>query len=316
MRSAIEGRSCVARQLSQHSERQYDVFAGEPELAALKGRTEALKILNNAFYGQLYAVFSPLYHYASAKNITTLGQEFTKLMLARMRELGFEAIAGDTDSTYVKVPSEMFNKESAKALGMELTGFVSKHILAKYGVHFVGSFDFKDLLSDMALFKKKFYARLISGKPVTALEIKGYTRGTTPEIQRDLQRKVFETMFAGGDVKAMITDERARFFDAKDHTGFLTWMRPHSNEGTTAQVRAKKALEAAGIVVQRSEQVGFLILGSGKKQKRLIAHMLPDSRVEWMWHGDETLHLETEFLTPEEAERQWDQTVKKLDGVE
>jgi len=285
------------------------------ELAALKGRTEALKIFNNSFYGQLYAVFSPLYHYNSAKNITTLGQHCVQMMIARMREMGLEVIAGDTDSTYVKVLPEMFNKESAIKLSAELTRYIAEKLKEKYGVEFVGSFDFKSLISDMYIEKKKFYARLEDGKPVSEIELKGYVRGTTPELQRVAQRRVFETMFSGGDVKAMLAEAKQRFMEKKDHTLLIHWMRAHASMKNTAQARAKRALQEAGVVFQKFDQVGFLILGSGKKQRRLYAHWLQDSTVEWTWDDEKRLRTDTDFLSPDEAARLWDSMLLKVNGV-
>jgi DNA polymerase-2 len=296
-------------------EARKDAGATTEELAALKGRTEALKILLNSFYGQYYAIFSPLYHYNSAKNITTLGQKCVKMMLSRMREMGFEVIAGDTDSTYVRVPPEKFNKESALSLSAELTKYVSEKLREEYGVEFVGSFDFKSLISDFYIEKKKFYARLDLGKPVSEIEIKGYVRGNTPELQRVAQRRVFETMFSGGDVKAMLAEARAKFLSGKDHTIFLQWMRVHTGRNT-AQAKALLALIEAGVVFQKFEQVGFLLVGTGKKQRRIAAHALPDSTVEWMWMDEKVLRRNTDFLTTEEAERMFDAMVNKLDGVE
>jgi len=308
----VEERSAVK---AEYEKRRAE-GATDEELAALKGTIEALKVYNNSFYGQMYATFSPLYHFNSARNITTLGQEAVQLMLARMREMGLTVVAGDTDSTYVSVPPEKFNKEFAITLSHELTRYVAEHFRKKYDVEFVGSFDFKSLISDMYIEKKKFYGKLELGKTIKDIEIRGYVRGNTPRLQRDLQRKVFEVMFSGGDIKAMIAAEREKFLSGKDYTGLISWMRPHSDpDGNTAQVRAARELTKTGVVILRFDQVGFLIIGSGKKQWRIAAHRLEDSTVEWLRDGETTLRLETEFLTPEEAEKMWNLTVKKLDGV-
>jgi len=164
--------------------------------------------------------------------------------------------------------------------------------------------------------KKKFYALLEHGKPMSSLGIKGYVRGNTPELQRDLQKKVFEAMFAGENIDSMLEAEGAKFLTGFDHTSLISWMVDRKG-GKTAQAKAKRALKAAGIVVGKFEQVGFLIVGSGKKRKVLTAHRLPDSTVEWFWQGDEpiTLHRETNFLSPEEAAKLWDLLLTKLDGV-
>jgi len=284
------------------------------ELAALRGKIEAGKVLANSFYGQAYASFSPLYHYESAKTITTTGQECVQLMLARMREMGYEVIAGDTDSAYIKVPPEHFNTESAIELSKELTKYISEHFQRTYGVEFAGSFDFKELLDHMYIEKKKHYAVLEHGKPISEIGVKGYVKGNVPRAQRDLQRKVFETMFGGGDIRTMLDTEGEKFLTGLDHTGLISWMTVHKG-GNTAQAKAKRALESAGVLISKFEPVGFLIIGSGKKRKVLAAHRLPDSTVEWVWQGETALHRETNFLTPEEAAKHWDMLLKKLDGV-
>jgi len=163
--------------------------------------------------------------------------------------------------------------------------------------------------------KKKFYALLEHGKPMSSLGIKGYVRGNTPELQRDLQKKVFETMFSGGNIDSMLEAEGVKFLTGFDHTSLISWVVDRKG-GKTAQAKAKKVLKAAGITIGRYEQVGYLIIGSGKKRKVLAAHRLPDSTVEWLWqNSDPTLHRETNFLTPEEAAKQWDSLLTKLDGV-
>ncbi len=298
----------------EHKKRKTE-GANEEELAALWGKIEALKIFHNSFYGQFYAPFSPLYNYNSAKTITTVGQECVKTMLAKMREMGLEVIAGDTDSTYVKVPHEMFNKDSALRLAEELTLHIRMYLKERYNVDFVGAFDFKSLISDMATWKKKFYARREAGKPIADMELKGYVRGNTPGLQRYIQRRVFEEMFEGRDIGVMLTQEKEKFLAGKDYTGLFSWMQVHSTRGNTAQVRAKKALVEAGVELMKFEQVGFLLIGKGKNRRRLAAHWLPDSAIEWLYEGEMALRREIEFLSREEAERMWDAMVKKLDGA-
>ena len=287
--------------------------AGPDELVGLKGKIEALKVFHNAFYGQMYAPFSPLYNYESAKTITTIGQECVKTMLEKMRELGLTVVAGDTDSTYVSVPEEMYNKETALRLSEELTAHISMRLKEKYGADFAGSFDFKGLISHFASKKKKFYARLENGKPVTDIELKGYVRGNTPDLQRELQRRVFEVMFSGGDIGAMLAEERKKFLSSGDHTGLLSWMQVHTTRENVAQVRAKRVLKEAGVAFERFEQVGFLLVGKGKKRRRIAAHRLPDSTVEWLIEGEKTLHQETALLSLLEAEGMWGILVKKVD---
>ena len=85
--------------------------------------------------------------------------------------------------------------------------------------------------------------------------------------------------------------------------------------GNTAQAKAKRALEAAGILIGKYEQVGFLLIGKGKKRKMLAAHRQPDSSVEWLIEGETELHSETTFLLYEEVAKHWESLFIKLDGV-
>src|SRR5207249_2706082 len=178
----VQERSAAKAELAKAKARG----ASKEEMAALKGRTEALKILNNSYYGQFYAPFSPLFHFDSARNITTLGQECVRLMLDAVHEYGARAIAGDTDSTYIEVAPEDLNEEYANKLSAALTEKVAGHLKSKYNVDFMGAFDFKGLYSDMEIHKKKRYAKLEKGKPIGDMDVIGYERGDVYDIQLEL----------------------------------------------------------------------------------------------------------------------------------
>jgi len=287
-------------------------------MAALKGRTEALKILNNSYYGQLYAPFSPLFHFDSARNITTLGQECVRLMLDTVKEHGARAIAGDTDSTYIEVSPENLTEEYANQLSAVLTAKIAVHLKSKYNVDFVGAFDFKGLYSDMEIHKKKRYAKLEKGKPIADMDVIGYERGDVFDLQLELQEEIFRRHFTGGDVPAAVREARVRL--KSDHTKVLRWRRG----STSAEGRAARALVAAGLPSIPGDSVGFLILGKGTKKSpehRIAARRLDSETVEWIdvRSTDEVVtrgpSREKIFLTETEEEDVWQQIAESLDGL-
>jgi DNA polymerase elongation subunit (family B) len=290
--------------------------ASKEETAALKGRTEALKILNNSFYGLYYAGFSPIFHFDSARNITTLGQECVRLMLDTVKQHGARAIAGDTDSTYIEVSDADFNEAFAERLSKTLTESVAAHLKAKYNVTFVGSFDLKGLYDHMAIYKAKRYAKLLHGKPVEEMEVIGYERGDVFEVQLDLQEEMFRRMFdpSRGTIPGAISDARERL--RTDHTLVLRWKRGK----TSAEGRALRRLMEVGLPPAPGDSVGFLITGKNTKkfpERRIAARRLDGETIEWVTETDPTPHREKVFLEiPEEEDLVWQSILESLDGVQ
>ena len=281
---------------------------------ALKGRLEALKIFSNAMYGQLYAPFSPFYNYQSARDVTMIGQELIREMLRRIAEMGLQVIAAHTDSTYIKVPPGLFDEAGGRRLGRELEEHMYAYVAARYGVEFRGAFEFRGLLSDLAVYSKTQYARLEAGRPLSEMELRGYLRSNTPPLHRDLQRRVFEALFRGEDPLAMLAAEKEAFLSRRDHTGLLAWVRAVSKAPGTAPERARASL-ARLVPLGRLEQVGYLISSDGDREFRYAAHLLPDGRAEWAMEGLDALSTDREILRPRQAELAWDETVRRLDGL-
>lgn len=318
MAGTLEGlvaeRESVKRELNAAKARG----ASTEERAALKGRTEALKILVNGFYGQCYAPFSPLFHFDTARNITTLGQECVRLMLDTVKDHGARAIAGDTDSTYIEVPLEKFNEAFAEELSKILTERIAVHLKEKYGVKFVGSFDLKGLYDHLAIFKKKRYSKLEKGKTVEDMDTIGYQRGDTFELQLDLQEEIFRRMFnpSRGTIPGAISDARERL--RTDHLLVLRWRRGK----TSAEGRALSFLVANNLPPIPGDSVGFLILGKGTKkdpQHRIAARRLDSENIEWVDERDGVLlrgpSRDRIFLIAAEEDVVWASILERLDGL-
>ena len=281
-----------------------DAVASTP---ALRGRIEALKILSNSLYGQLYSTFSPFYHYDSGRNVAVLGQECIRYVVERLELTGFPVIAAHTDGAYVKVPEG----GDLPLVGKGLTDELRAHFKDKYGIDFVGQLEFRALYSDLAVYNKTRIAMLEAGRPLPDLELKGYTRGSSPMLQQVVQRKIFEAMFSGGDVAALLASERESLLAGGDHTPLLTWVQVHRTGVNTAPARALAELGRRGVRVARTERIAYLIAG----ERRFAAHELPGGGTEWCEEGKGGFSTDPQILAPDELERRWGQLVESLDGA-
>jgi DNA polymerase I len=86
--------------------------------------SQALKVFLNASYGVFGAEAFPLYCPPVAESTTAVGRYAIKKTIDKAKEIGVEVIYGDTDSVFLKNPSEEQIKElfkwSADELGIEL----------------------------------------------------------------------------------------------------------------------------------------------------------------------------------------------------
>jgi DNA polymerase I len=86
--------------------------------------SQALKVFLNASYGVFGAEAFPLYCPPVAESTTAVGRYAIKNTIEEARELGVEVIYGDTDSIFLKNPTEAQIKEifdwSTKNLGIDL----------------------------------------------------------------------------------------------------------------------------------------------------------------------------------------------------
>nr|MDO8099303.1 DNA-directed DNA polymerase I [Candidatus Njordarchaeota archaeon] len=86
--------------------------------------SQALKVFLNASYGVFGAETFPLYCPPVAESTTAVGRYAIKKTIDEAKEIGVEVIYGDTDSVFLKNPSEAQIKElfkwSAAELGIEL----------------------------------------------------------------------------------------------------------------------------------------------------------------------------------------------------
>ena len=86
--------------------------------------SQALKVILNASYGVMGAEIFPLYCLPVADATAALGRNIISATINRCKELGIEVVYGDTDSLFLKAPSQEQIKEitdwSSEKLGIEL----------------------------------------------------------------------------------------------------------------------------------------------------------------------------------------------------
>jgi DNA polymerase I len=86
--------------------------------------SQALKVILNASYGVMGAEIFPLYCLPVADATAALGRNTITATINRCKELGIEVVYGDTDSLFLKAPSQEQIKEitnwASEKLGIEL----------------------------------------------------------------------------------------------------------------------------------------------------------------------------------------------------
>jgi len=90
-----------------------------------KQASYAIKILMNSFFGVLANPMCRFYSYDMANSITTFGQEFIKSTARITEEEGYEVIYGDTDSVFIKIKANDYEK--SKSIGLEIQNYVNKY---------------------------------------------------------------------------------------------------------------------------------------------------------------------------------------------
>ncbi len=193
------------KQLPQDSEEYKKLYA----------KQYSMKVLLNSFYGVLASPKFRLYTREIADCITYFGREVNKWMQEKLKEDGYEVLAGDTDSTFVKL------KENEKEKMIEEAKLIQEKINKSFE-EFSKRFNLKQHILQLEV--EKIYRRLFfsisgvgeksskkryAGKklyPTEEVEIVGFyaVRSDSPYISRRFQKDVFVIILEGREKDEVI----------------------------------------------------------------------------------------------------------------
>jgi DNA polymerase I len=108
------------------------------EYNVLFARQQALKILNNSFYGYLAYARSRWYSREAGESVTAWGRQYIQDTIAKAQETGFEVLYGDTDSIFLLMGEKKkedaisfmkkINSELPETMELELEGFYPRGV--------------------------------------------------------------------------------------------------------------------------------------------------------------------------------------------
>ncbi|HUC38588.1 MAG TPA: DNA-directed DNA polymerase [Candidatus Acidoferrum sp.] len=173
-------------------------YKKNPDDKFLAGRSSALKILSNSFYGYLGYARSRWYSRDSAGSVTAYGRQYIKETIKAAEDRGFKVLYGDTDSIVILIGNK--TKEDALAFLKDFNSKLPENMeleaedFFKRGV-FVG----RKVEGGTAGAKKKYALISETGR----IKIRGFelVRRDWSRIARETQRRVLEAILKEGSAE-------------------------------------------------------------------------------------------------------------------
>jgi len=173
----------------------------DPENTVLITRSQALKIVANAFYGYLGYARSRFYSKECAESITAYGRYYINLIMKKAEEEGMNVIYGDTDSIFVELKDK--TKEDAINFAKKVNSILPKDMeLEVEGFYPRGVFVTKKATKNEVGAKKKYALLTEDGK----IKIRGFefVRRDWSRIAKIAQQKVLEAILKKGEKEEAI----------------------------------------------------------------------------------------------------------------
>lgn len=239
-----------------------------PKDLILVARSQALKIIANAFYGYLGYARSRFYSKECTASITAYGRHYIHLIMKKAEEKGIKVIYGDTDSIFIQSPSkdEVFgfvneiNKLLPEGMELEIEGFYPRGVfVSKRNVDELGA--------------KKKYALLSEDG---SIKIKGFefVRRDWSRIAKIAQQKVLEAILKKGskeeavkELQRIIQDLKANKIEIKDLVIYTRLRKDLQNyDVTSPELAAAVKAVRSGKKTQKEIEgsvIGYVITRQG-----------------------------------------------------
>lgn len=213
------------RQAWKKKRDEYEIDS--PEYKKWDNLQTVLKFLLNSVYGVLLYYAFRLFNRSIGAAVTYFGRRANLWMEKKVRELGYDVIAGDTDSIFFKLKAKSLEKQIEEAekvidyVNSTLDEFCEKEFGdSSYNIMYI---EFEKIYKRLFFARgedgkaiKKRYAGLIvykDGKILSEpkLEIKGFEakRSDTPDLIRDLQKEIFKMVLYGEPKEKILKRLRA-----------------------------------------------------------------------------------------------------------
>lgn len=178
--------------------------------------SQAIKILMNSFYGVLGTPACRFHNPKIANAITSLGRHFLLWSKLWFEEAGYDVIYGDTDSVFVR--SRMSDPLEAESLGISIARDVNKklneYVREKWGVQSCLELELEKLYSKLFMpaarqstaGARKRYAGVVYGSDTTEFVGMEVVRRDWTELAKDVQRGLFDRLFAGNPVEDFLIE--------------------------------------------------------------------------------------------------------------
>ncbi len=226
---------------------------------------QTFKVLINSFYGYLGTTLHNFSEPALAAEVTRLGRDTIKAMLAWLREKGARPVEIDTDGIYFIPPPGITTAGEEEELVAELSGTFPEGIEVEMDGRFQAMFSYK----------MKNYALLgydgkvtIKGSGLKSRGIEKYLR----EFMREMLR--FLLLGSPEEVESLYSEYLQRL---RQHGFDITWLAKtetlgESPEGYRLKVRQGKRNPSAAFEIalassydyRAGDQISYYVVGSGK----------------------------------------------------
>jgi DNA polymerase elongation subunit (family B) len=181
-----------------------------------KNKQTSVKKVLNSFYGVSASKYFRFYDRNIAEAVTLTGQKIIKHALAKVQEMGYKVITGDTDSVLFTAGNDC-DVERAKEIGKKVGESIDESLTPFCKENFnidSQNFHFKqEMIADAGIFiaKKHYIMHLVNNKGVDLdeMEYKGIdlVRNDTPKVIKEWLKKIYEAFVRGvpmDEVKIMI----------------------------------------------------------------------------------------------------------------
>lgn len=239
----------------------------------LAARSEALKVLSNAFFGYLGFAPARWYCFECGQSILAYGRHYITKVIERAQKEGFTVLYSDTDSVFLQLgdASEADAKSFVDRINKELPGLMELEYESFYprGI-------FVAVKASEAGAKKKY--ALIDRKG--ALKIRGFetVRRNTAFIAKETQKEVLRIVLSEGDgqkalghVKRVISDLKANKVPLEKVVIWTQLTRDISEYAAVGpHVAAAQRLKARGVDVGPGDMIKYVVTkGKGKIRDRV-----------------------------------------------
>ena len=253
----------------------------------------AWKTIRNAAYGVQGSIYSRYYDRKVAENVTQIGKELIMLAAEEAQAMGFELIAGDTDSILLRVknlPDESFLPTIAKSLSEILTEKVVNHCVEKFGVESPDITLEVDKIFRSVLFTqkkdekrgvKKRYAGLVmwqDGAETDYLKVTGFetVRYDWSTAAREFQSTLLMKLLRGEtsmEIATFIKQTKDRLNSGEIDEQLVTYKGLNKDLNAykviPPHLRAARMLIKQGFPINRGDKIGFIKWG--KKPEQITA---------------------------------------------